>query len=73
MNNVIYPLLQQDACASMRGVVQTVRKELQCGFLYNVREVEIMLMYHAPVSLVKMLHLCLTNKFRANAMLQRRP
>ncbi|KAL8638611.1 MAG: hypothetical protein Q9228_004252 [Teloschistes exilis] len=48
MNNVICPLLLQDACASMSRVVWTVGKQLQCGFLYNVREVEIMLMYYAP-------------------------
>ncbi|KAI4249919.1 MAG: hypothetical protein LQ352_005485 [Teloschistes flavicans] len=48
MNNVIRPLLHYDACASMNRVVCVVKEQLQRGSLYNVREVEIMLMYYAP-------------------------
>ncbi|KAL8664804.1 MAG: hypothetical protein Q9202_002807 [Teloschistes flavicans] len=48
MNNVIHPLLHYDACASMNRVVCVVKEQLQRGSLYNVREVEIMLMYYAP-------------------------
>lgn len=64
MNNVIRPLLHYDACASMNRVVCVVKEQLQRGSLYNVREVEIMLMYYAPVSLVKTLHVCLANRFQ---------
>ncbi|KAL8628082.1 hypothetical protein Q9189_006218 [Teloschistes chrysophthalmus] len=72
---VINPLLQHHAFASMDRVVCMVKQQLQCGFLYSVREIEIMLMYYAPVapvSSVKTLHVFLANEYR-NPMLQRRP
>ena len=47
--NLILPLLQRDLFSSFRQDILMVEAQIERGFVYTIREVEVMLMHHVLV------------------------